>query len=216
MTTDDAVYIIAHRQGLRLEKYLDKLTLDRVRDLVPRAQAPAVRANSVSRTRKSRRNASPDPDTRFPLVGERLTRVARELGSEVYPTVFLIENSIRNLVRKVLGETKTWWAEKAPPGVRNNVEQTMRKEEKYPYRKKRGVDQLEYANWNDLKEIILRNGKSFEPVLQHMEWFSVHMREVYMARNNLAHSVPLTKADINRIKLFAEDWANMMGRAGFE
>ena len=39
------------------------------------------------------------------------------------------------------------------------------------------------------------------------------MEDVYIARNNLAHSIPLSKDDIARINVFYNDWARVLETA---
>jgi hypothetical protein len=49
MTTEEAVYVIAHMTGLDLTKYLPLLSIDRVRSLVPRNASITISGNPNNR-----------------------------------------------------------------------------------------------------------------------------------------------------------------------
>jgi hypothetical protein len=211
MTTDEAVYVIAHMAGLDLSKHLPLATLDRIRALVPRP-LPSPTAPS---TPQGRPRACPAPARSYPLVSPGLASTALALGKGAYPTLFLLENSIRALVFLRLSKTGSdWWEKLAPPGVKSNVARTMKKEARFPWREKRGADPLYYANLSDLKDIIVTNIIHFSDVIVNVEWFRVQMDEAYMARNNLAHCVPLSREDETTINLLYTRWARLLDSAG--
>ncbi|OQY82149.1 MAG: hypothetical protein B6D41_18585 [Chloroflexi bacterium UTCFX4] len=211
MTTEEAVYVIAHMEGIDLSKDLSLAELDRVRALVPRqATAGIRRIRQPKPVTRKKRNAS----SKYPLVEDELVKVADRLGSEVFPLVFVLESSIRALIKKRLSKnSKDWWEKFVPKEVKDNVNRTMNRENRYPYREQRGDEPLYYANFSDLKKIISENNLAFADVIIDFEWFRVRMDEVYMARNNLAHSVPLSPDDVSRISLFNRDWARLLKTA---
>jgi len=210
MSSEEAVYVLAHMQGIDLSKHLPLATLDRVRALVPRP-LPSPPSSAPKR-------AGPRPSLRprtYPLVSPELSASAISLGQNVYPVLFLLENSIRALVEARLSKTGTdWWEKLAPTGVKNNVARTMKKETRYPWREKRGTHPLYYANFADLKELVTANISHFSDVVVNVDWFKVQMDEVYMARNNLAHCVPLSSDDITNINLLYRNWARLLNAAG--
>jgi hypothetical protein len=216
MTTIEAVYIIAHIEGIDLAKYLPLETLDRIRSLVPRdikpqlaiSQSAPQKANSA----KKRRGA-----ISYPLVRETFIQQAVTIGDEAFPQIVVLENSIRALIEQTLSTMRSdWWTSLVPSGVQKNVQRTIDKEKKYPYREKRGNKPLMYCNFADLKEIVIANHSAFRNVIVDLEWFKAKMDEVYMARNSLAHSVLLTKDDMTRIALFYKDWARLLEAANIK
>ncbi len=75
-----------------------------------------------------------------------------------------------------------------------------------------------YCNFDDLRKIIAddNNYPFFQDVVIDIDWFKVKMQEVYMARNNLAHSIPLSKDDFSSIILFYNQWARLLESAGIK
>jgi hypothetical protein len=209
MTTEEAVYVIAHGQGIDLAKYLPIGVVDRVRALVPRDSAIPKAQPAISR-RTGPRSRSKTLSL-YPLLTATQMDQANQLGSTVYPLVYQIENSLRELISRRLSiYGKDWWTTRTPADVQKNVSRTMDREKRYPYRDKRGSYPIFYANFDDLKRIVLANGPDFEPILVKLDWFTVRMEEVYMARNNLAHCVPLPRDDVSRIELFHRDLARIL------
>jgi len=216
MTTDEAVYIIAHTEGVNLEKYLPLETLDRVRFLIPREIKPQpVTPQLKTATRKVVRPRR--TTVSYPLVSNIFIQQVVAIGDEPFPQIVVLENSIRNLIEKTLSAIRPdWWIVLVPPNIQKIVQRILDKEKKYPYREKRGNSPILYCNFGDLKEIILANYSEFRTVIVDAEWFKAKMDEVYMARNNLAHSILLSEDDISRIALFYRDWARLLETANIK
>lgn len=203
MTTDEAVYVMAHMAGIDLSKSLPLLLQDRVRSLVPR-ELPTVRASTLPKAKAKEPRKKPPP---YPFVKKKTVETAMQLGTDIYPYVFILENSIRELIKGRLSKTGVnWWDNLVPADVQRMVKNTMLKEKRYPYRRARGDHPLLYANFDHLKKIILANPTYFGDILIKPDWFTAGMDDVYMARNNLAHSLPLDKSDVSHILTFYSEW----------
>jgi hypothetical protein len=209
MSTEEATYVIAHMEGVDLSRYLDLTTLDRIRALVPRDLSQKLTSKATKESKKKRRTGS------YPLVSTIMVSAAVTMGAEVFPELFVLENSIRELIKKRLSTTSTdWWDRLVPQDVFRNVRRTMTNERRFTYREPRGTHELMYSNFADLKKIILSNQSYFVDVIVDFDWFKVKMDEIYMARNNVAHCVPLSKDDAARISLFNRDWARLLEAVG--
>ncbi len=216
MTTEEATYIIAHIEGVDLAKYLSLESLDRIRSLIPREIKPVSTLPQIksSKNKKSKRRKI---IVSYPLVQSSFIQQAVVIGDEAFPQVVVLENSIRILIEKTLSAIRPdWWDTLVPQIIQKTVQRTIDKEKKYPYREKRGNNHLMYCNFADLKEIIVTNSNEFRDVIVNVEWFKVKMDEVYMARNNLAHSILLSDDDISRIALFYRDWARLLEAANIK
>jgi hypothetical protein len=216
MSTDEAVYIIAHQSGIDISKYLSVEQVDRTRSLLPR-DLPVVSLTKKAKEPRSKRKKAGSYLTSYPLVGAKEIAKSVLIGGETFPQVFILENSIRNLISEKLETAfgKTWWESARIKSIRDNVQKTIDKEKKFPHREKRGLHPIYYSNFADLKQIILNERNCFSDVIVDFQWFEVEMDQVYMARNSLAHSVPITDDDASRIRLFFRDWARLLEAGGF-
>jgi hypothetical protein len=211
MTTDDAVYIIAHQEGIDISKYLSLIIMDRIRAILPSIRQDAQRPKIINVTHANvPRNRKA---TMYPLISEKLEAISFSIGSNSYPKIFQLENSIRLLITRLLSKHgKDWWLNEIPNDVQKNVDRTIKKEKRYPQRLKRGNHPIYYANFDDLKKIILdtKLWPIFQPVLLDYNWVKVKMEEVYMARNCVAHCVEVTTEDVTRINLFYNEWSRLL------
>jgi len=211
MSTDDAVYVIAHLERIDISKYLPLSEVDRVRLLVPPAMSQKPPITSAAVKRKINRKKG-----NYSLVSPKTEMEAYSIGENNYPKIFILENSIRELIIKRLAPQGVNWWNNIPGDVKKNVERTMNKEKRYPQRQKRGNHPIFYANFDDLKKIIIdpKLWIEFQLVLLDRDWVRVKMDEVYMARNSIAHCVIVTDEDIDRINLFFNEWFRLLANAG--
>ncbi len=215
MTTDEAVYITAHMEGIDLSRYLPLQSLDRIRSMIPRETKDKEFNREVppkAKSKQKKRN-----EISYPLVTTSFIHKVNAVAEDEFPKVFILENSIRSLIRLKLSSIQDdWWPKLIPTQVLENVQRVLKKELKYPHREKRGKELLIYCNFDDLKKIIIdeTNYPYFQDVIIDSGWFRVKMEEVYMARNNLAHSILLSKDDIATINVFFNQWARLLDSAG--
>ncbi|MCL5428933.1 MAG: Swt1 family HEPN domain-containing protein [Chloroflexi bacterium] len=209
MSSNDAYYVLAHLSDIDLSQYLPLADIDRIRSLVPRDKriSPVFTKKGKTKTRKTQT---------YPLVSTKTISIAERIGEDLYPLLFVLESSIRELISTRLSKSPDWWEKKVPDGVQKNVAATMKSEKRYPYRDKRGTHPLSYANFKDLRLIIEGNTQEFSNVILDMEWFKAEMKKIYMVRNNIAHCVPITPDDRTRLAVFHRDWARLLGTAGIK
>ncbi|MGB7061087.1 MAG: Swt1 family HEPN domain-containing protein [Candidatus Zixiibacteriota bacterium] len=214
MTTEEAVYVIAHQEGIDLSRFLPIQQLDRVRSLVPKDLPSIDQAKTVVKAKKVKVKRT----SSYPLVQNRVISRSVVIGHESFPQMFVLENSIRELIRRILSEVygKDWWIKAVSKNIQQVVSRTMDKEKRYPHRPKRGLHPIFYSNFDDLKQIVLQNRKQFANAIINFQWFEVQMNEVYMARNSLAHNTPITDDDAARIRLFHREWALLLETAGYK
>jgi hypothetical protein len=215
MSTEEAVYVIAHQNGIDLSKYLSLQTIDRVRSLLPR-DLPVPQARAIRKAKPKARAQKPLTQ-RYPLVPEAMSHKGVSMGQEAFPKVFVVENSIRNLIAKKLEQVygKEWWLKANISNIRNNVQRTIDREKKFPHREKRGLHPLFYTNFAELKGIILNEQDNFKDIILDFKWLEVEMNEVYMARNGLAHSIAISEDDSSKIRIFFNEWARLLETAGY-
>lgn len=147
MSSEDAVYVIAHVEGIDLSRFLPLAIQDRIRTLVPRELQATVKPKKAPRVPRGAKRRKPKAIP-YPLVDPKTIEAANFLGANVFPQVFILENSIRALIEATLSKLDIdWWNKYVPTEVRNNVASTIKKEKRYPYRRSRGVHPLFYSNF---------------------------------------------------------------------
>jgi len=159
-TTDEALYVLAHENGLRLQNYLTPMQIADVRALVQgRSVAPAPAP--TPRTAASRKSTTRSPEfivdaitVPAGVLSERHFRDATLMAKDVYPLLYAFENSAREFIDGHLVVTygSDWWDDSklVSTGVRRTVEISRRAE-----RDGRAIDlrPREY----ELLEYLLRN-----------------------------------------------------------
>lgn len=214
MTTDEAVYLIAHMVGIDLSKYLPLTMLDRIRSLIPKDVSPHETRLSIEKKKESPA-VRDNKVIKYPLVDSSVVKEAYNIGKESYPRLFILENSIRKLIEDVLSNIKTdWWNELVPKDVRDSVQRIMNKEKRYAHRSPRGSKPILYSDFSHLSKIISDNMPHFKDIIVNENWFKTSMDEVYMSRNNVAHSILLRPEDISKINTFYSEWERVLKVAG--
>jgi hypothetical protein len=215
MSTEDGTYVLAHQEGLDLTKYLDKTTVDRVRSLLPAggvalpSSSPSRRARSAPATRPVR--IAPSLELVDAMLPSGVAADASRMAS-VYPKLYVFENSIRNVIIRVLRSRygKDWWNSRVPTAVQKSVADRKAKEAKTPWHGKRGTDDIYYSNFGDLRDIITKNWSDFESIFLKQPWITQRLDELEPPRNILAHNNPLSKQEEARIDLYFNDWIALL------
>lgn len=219
MSTEDATYVLAHMKGLDLTKYLDRESFDRIRGMVPRTNE-AKAAGPTPRAAPAPKAASPASRAvrvaaSVPAVNLLLpTAVANEAArmANLYPKVYLLENSIRNVINRVMTAKHGagWWTTHVSTDVRNRVQTRKDKEAKTPWHGKRGSHDIYYSDFSDLRTILIKNWVDFAALFPSQAWITQKLEELEPARNTLAHHNPVPENEQKRLDLYFDDWASLV------
>ena len=146
-----------------------------------------------------------------PILPERINNEARQMAQQVYPKLYLLENSAREVIRRVMSGAfgKDWW-KSAPAKVRANVQKRKAAERKQPWHGKRGAHEIFYTDIDDLKTIVNSNWKLFKEIFEDFNWFSNLIHVVTPSRNISSHHNPLHPDDIKRIDVYFSDWTKQI------
>lgn len=214
MTTEEATYCIAHREGLKLDKFLPKETVDRARELLSQlstsAGEPRVAQATTKAVIKTREvNIGGEIKIDDPILPEKVLNEAREMAGKVYPMLYVFENSVREVIRRMLVKKfgEDWWnTANISQDIRADVQKRQQKEEKHAWHGKRGAHPIYYTDIDDLVRIVQSNWQAFEMVFSKQHWFANIVESVEMSRNPVAHMNPLGKHDIDRVRMQLRDW----------
>jgi len=151
------------------------------------------------------------PKSDDPFIDNQMFNAANN-NAEIYPVVYLFENSVRNFVVAVMKKNygNDWWTEKVEKvntRIRDNVNIRRLAEKESPWHSKRGADPIYYTDIEDLEKIINTYSKDFRKILKgKFEHVIVWIDEIEKTRNILAHNNLVAKKDRERLTVFARDW----------
>lgn len=220
MGPDEATYLIAHEEGLRLDKFLDRDTVAHIRQLHSQVQGsraqpipnrPAKLAGAMREIR-----FPGDFSTSDPVLPDRTLNEAVAMA-KVYPVLYVLENSVREVIKRVMAHHhgESWWDTELTSAklkqVANTVDSRMKKESQQKWHQRRGAHPIDYADIDDLERIIAARPSLFVPgVISDLEWFRGFMKELYPSRNVVCHMNPLAADNTQHVKLKLKQWQRML------
>jgi len=230
ITTEDAVYLIAFNEGIKIDKFLSPEKVAEVRGLHTQAAAIKSAPSTVTPQNKSRSNSrrgSSPREIRFPnefkatdpLLSLTKLNEAKAMAA-VYPLLYVLENSIRELVKRVMRAKHgdDWWDTQLTSGklkeLKNKAASRMKTETKNSWHQKVGAHPIDYVDLGDLGTIIRGKKSHFHPtIITDWDWFLHFMKELYPSRNVVCHMNPLLSDNIKDVKLKVTKWERMIKSA---
>lgn len=142
-----------------------------------------------------------------------LVRRAAMQALPAYLGFFCLENAVRELVSERLAENHgaSWWDDCATSGMKTKVAGRQDKEGKNRWHARRGEHEIQYTDFGDLKSLIQNNWDDFEDLFPDQNWIAGRLDELEASRNIIAHSNVLETRELERIRLYLEDWVRQVG-----
>lgn len=222
ITTEDATYVIAQQEGMILDKYLDKQTVDRIRGIIqqissatslsqPGFAAGRARAKKITPTERiiiiGKEFKGNDP-----ILPSKILNEAKQMGG-VYPLMYVLENSIREFIDRIMSAKhgSDWWDIQAPPGLRDRVNNRMADDERNAWHQRRGAHQICYLDLKQLPALVRKIHKDVVPeFIPSTEWFTQFIEEVYESRCVLCHMNPLDDNNVQAVKVRFNQWQKLI------
>jgi hypothetical protein len=153
-----------------------------------------------------------DLATTLGLLDDEYVNPARQMAV-VYTVIAAFENTVRDLVSRVLLETNgdKWWEKCASEKVRKRAEGRREDEQKHRFHKQRGEAPINYTEFGDLANMIRANWEDFEAFFPSPEWVTSIVEAVERSRNVIMHSGTLDAEDVARIGIHLRDWIKQVG-----
>jgi Swt1-like HEPN len=220
MPTDIATYVVAHRVGVPIHRFLDEETLEKVADFDARVAAkeghvpPPARAASSAKATKGAREVTLFPGIPTARLSTKHMSEAERMA-KVYPLLYVFENAARefidgHLAAKYGGD---WWDDPkiVPTDVRRTVEISRKAEAENRTHTSGRARPIYYTTFGDLVRIVeSENGRKVfkRPLFPRPSWFTELVKSSEHTRNIVAHMNPLQPADIRRLEMALRDWLN--------
>jgi hypothetical protein len=223
MSTEQAVYTLAHENGIDLSKHLSKDETTEVRALVSqlRSAAPSVSVATNGRSAPARKTA-PKPVVvtiagvnveKLPGMTAAHAKEAKMMAEKVYPTVYVFENSVRDLIERILKAQfgGDWWTKAVPGKVQTTATNHKDAEKKDPWHSQRGGRDIDYVFLVDLWAIIKHQWKHFKDLFPSQSWAETLITsDMNVSRRVLAHMTPLDGDDVKNLEAAFRKWAKQL------
>jgi len=214
--TSEAIWILAAQNQINLTKYLPPEVVDRVRGLI--LQLPALPRVTFPAMGKPKRRTPKVAPKEFvvahefrgsdPILPAQVFEEAREM-STVYPLLYLLENSIREFLRRIVDArlSKEWWTTTASTKIRDKILSRMSDDQKHAWHQRRGSHPVDYLDFGELSLVVKNNESLFVPeFLPTVQWFEQFVLEAYQSRCVVCHMNPLEKDNIEDVRLKIRKW----------
>lgn len=147
---------------------------------------------------------------------ENFSATVRESAMRSLPAFlafFCLENAVRELIVARLFDRhgSNWWSACASSAVIKKVQDRKEKEDKHRWHMQRGASEIFYTDFGDLLSLIQNNYSEFEDLFPDFNWVSSRLTELENSRNIIAHSNVLDIREVDRIRIYLEDWIRQVG-----
>ena len=182
-------YIKKQLLDINVSSIIDNITRQAVQTQLPALRTPGA---STSRT-------SPSPIKNIPKVqkeinlpyGSTFIKDAYK-NAEIYPYVYILENSLRKLIMDTFSSEENWWNNRATTDAKNNASRIRAAESKHDWLPERGKHQIYYIGLDDLFVIISKNYDThFKHIFSDQGNLRTWINECVPIRNLLAHNVKI-------------------------
>jgi len=146
----------------------------------------------------------------YPQLDLALRTEAAQMG-EHYELFYCLEKNIRKLISETLESQhgETWWNRCVPDPMKTNVNNSIQKELDSGMTL-RSNDDIDYATFGELGEIVRCNWVSFDAIFSSQKAFTKIMTSLNMLRGPIAHCSPLAEDEVLRLQLTVKDWFRLM------
>lgn len=210
ISREEAAYLFAAQLGIDISKYIEKEEsekLQRLREIIIANIRPfkRVKTTRTVQPRSVTISFGKEKIKEFTLSA-KLAKDAEKMA-EVYPLVYVLENSLRYIIAMTLRDKygDGWWEKTVPFTIRRNAENRVKFEGRHRWHSKRGSHKIFYTDFGDLSSIIINNWEDFKNFFPSQRWIQTRLEEIELSRHIIAHNNPLPKREVKRLKLYFED-----------
>jgi Swt1-like HEPN len=218
ISRETAAYLVAAGSGINISRYLDEDELAKVRDAGGQVQPSVVLSiprRTTGRAKEPDLGVTISADVKIidPYLPKTMIQDAKRMA-EVYPVVYVFENSVRSLILTVMNgkHGDKWFETNVSRKVQERVKQRIDNEDRNRWHGKRRNHPIFYTDIEDLDSIIDTNWADFEDYFPDQVWVKGKIDEIEMSRNTIAHNNPLEDRDITRLKIDLGDWIRQISR----
>jgi hypothetical protein len=150
----------------------------------------------------------------LPGMSATTAKEAKAMSEKVYPTIYVFENSARELIAKILEAQfgPAWWEKTVPRKVREAAQNRKDGEADDPWHGSRGASMIDYTQLSDLPKIVGANDAwpHFEPIFGRKSFFEELVNDINVSRRVAAHMNPVSEEDVKHIEAAFRKWAKTL------
>lgn len=226
MSSEDAIYVLAHQNKVDIGRHLDNETLTRVAGHVSRLESQTNGAHNQSQVRLPSSTRREQRVVRVAIAGinvdalpglsEKHAKEAKAMAEKVFPALYVFENSARDLIEMVLDASvgKRWWDNDkiVSGGIKKNVTTRLAAEKKEPWHSSRGAHPIQYVDMTELAQIICapESWPHFQKLFPRQSWVTGVFDDMNVSRRVVAHMNPLPDADIKQVEAGFQKWVRQL------
>jgi len=208
ITREDGALLLASLNDINISKFANSDKLKEIREL--KNKEYKIDKTKVKTTEKDRILKLKDIiiTSSEPFTPKKVISDSKEM-SEYYALLYILENTLRNLIRYVFRNETDYWKKKISKPIRDEVEAIIAKEK---YFEEGRSDELEYAHLDYLKQIIIGNWTIFSQEINEKDKvkFTNEIEKFFPCRNAIAHTTFVKGLDANRCKYKFEEIMKMI------
>jgi hypothetical protein len=223
MSTEHAVYTIAFEHGIDIAKELDAGETAEIQRLVTALRSNGAGPSELKTVPKSTRATKSTKTVKVTIAGVDIGTIpalkarhateAKLMSEKVYPTLYIFENSVRDLIERVLESEfgPKWWSTAIPGSVQQTAAKHKSDEKKDPWHGRRGKREIDYVFLVELWAIIKHQWKYFKALFPNQAWVeTVITNDMNVSRRVLAHMNPLAVDDVTNVETRFKAWVKQL------
>ncbi|MCV0400166.1 MAG: hypothetical protein K5785_09275 [Nitrosarchaeum sp.] len=193
ITSSAAAYEWARKNhGISVYRYLSKddvNSLQYLKDL-----SPSPKKNQSNRKIKAKKTIT--------SYGQRYITNANQ-NADIYPHVYILENSLRDLILKKFQDEKNWWTNTkiVKPDIQKYAQTIMDAEKKHRWLDTRGDHPIYYVGLEHLLKIIEMSYNPYFKNIFELTKLKTWIEECIPIRHLLAHNIKTSKEEQDNIKI---------------
>jgi len=201
VTLNAAAAMFAQKKGFKIMRYLDekdRQSLGNVREKMKQnMQKPKCKKIKVKKATVS--------------FGKEFINEANK-NAELYPYIYIVENSIRKMIQKTFQNDTNWWNNRVPKKIDEYAKRIKEAEKKHDWLPRRGDHPIYYVGLSELAKIIIHNYTHFKTIITDLNNFKTWINECAPIRNILAHNIKLRDTERQNVKIRSEYICTMIER----
>lgn len=221
ITREDALLVIAFEEGVPIADRVEAEDLARINDYVAKRKASRIGdAGPAVPSRKGAPSAAPPRMVAIggsdfqglPGMSTRQVNEAKRMANEVYPILYVFENSAREIIARVLKSAygDKWWDKVASASEKNSVAARKAKEGAEAWHSQRNAHPIYYTDLAELAKIVNRQWKHFKVIFPRANWFDGLVDDMAVSRNEVAHMNPIKKDDVKHLESAYAKWVKQI------